>query len=160
MPLDQDMSPQAEEAQAQPIGGETINAEHTQGPIGQASGPLSQQFGEQATITTGGGDQAGRDIDKRQGAVFVEHSTVYGNIIGQQHNYYQPAPSPQLAHPAPARHRRAPIIWDRPERSQPSNNWAAVSILDAGANNHLLTTVSYLTFSSSLNTANTILLIQ
>jgi hypothetical protein len=61
---------------------------------GQASGPLSHHVDEQTTITTGGGDQAGRDIDKRQGEVFVEHSTVYGDIIGQQHIYYQPTPTP------------------------------------------------------------------
>jgi hypothetical protein len=38
-------------------------------------------------ITTGG-DHAGRDIDKRQGGAFVE-GNAYGNIIGQQTNYYQ-----------------------------------------------------------------------
>jgi hypothetical protein len=67
---------------------------------GQASGPLSQQFGKRTTIATGGGDVAGRDIDKRQGAVFVEHSTVYGDVIGQKIvNSYQGAPAPR----APAR---------------------------------------------------------
>ena len=37
--------------------------------------------GEETTINSGGGDVAGRDIDKRQG---VEHSTVIGDIMGQQ----------------------------------------------------------------------------
>src|SRR6266487_184634 len=46
--------------------------------------------GDQPNITSGGGDVAGRDIDKRQGKVFVE-GNVYGNVIGEQTNYYQPA---------------------------------------------------------------------
>lgn len=87
------------------VGGDQIHAEHAQGPIGQASGPAVQHVGEQTTITTDGGDQAGRDIDKRQGEVFVEHSTVSGDVVGQKTvNYYQPTPTPtapQLAHPAP-----------------------------------------------------------
>src|SRR6266508_5472612 len=44
-------------------------------------------------VDSGGGDVAGRDIDKRQGAVFVE-GNVYGHVIGQQTNYYQPATTP------------------------------------------------------------------
>src|SRR4029450_9294803 len=53
--------------------------------------------GDQTNINTGGGDVAGRDIDKRQGKVFVEDSTVYGNVIGQQtitQNYYQASAIP------------------------------------------------------------------
>ena len=61
---------------------------------GQAIGPAAQQFGEQTTITTGGGDQAGRDIEKRQGEVFVEYSIVSDDIIGRQHNSYQPTTTP------------------------------------------------------------------
>jgi tetratricopeptide (TPR) repeat protein len=38
--------------------------------------------GEQTTITSGGGDVAGGDIDKRHGEVHVEHSTVYGPVVG------------------------------------------------------------------------------
>src|SRR6266487_2902212 len=49
--------------------------------------------GDQPNITSGGGDVAGRDIDKRQGKVFVE-GNVYGNVIGEQTNYYQPATTP------------------------------------------------------------------
>jgi hypothetical protein len=56
--------------------------EHDNTVGGQASGPVSQHVGEQTNITTGGGDQAGRDIDKRQGEVFVEHSAVSGDVIG------------------------------------------------------------------------------
>jgi hypothetical protein len=47
----------------------------------------------QMNITTGGGDYAGRDIDKRQGVVFVE-GHVHGSVIGQQHNYYQAPTTP------------------------------------------------------------------
>ena len=54
--------------------------------------------GDQTNINTGGGDVAGRDIDKRQGKVFVEDSTIYGDVIGQQvihhHHYYQPSVTP------------------------------------------------------------------
>lgn len=32
-------------------------------------------------INTGGGDVAGHDIDKRQGEVFVENSTIEGDVI-------------------------------------------------------------------------------
>ena len=35
-------------------------------------------------VNTGGGDHAEGDIDKRQGLVFVEGSTVLGDVIGQQ----------------------------------------------------------------------------
>src|SRR6476661_6579333 len=49
--------------------------------------------GDQTTINSGGGDVAGRDLDKRQGKVFVE-GNVYGNVIGEQTNYYQPATTP------------------------------------------------------------------
>jgi len=75
----------------------------------QASGPLSQHVGEQTTIATSGGDLAGRDIDKRQGEVFVEHSTVSGDVVGQKTiNSYQGAPAPRApARPPLPRHRRA-----------------------------------------------------
>jgi hypothetical protein len=63
---------------------------------GQTSGPLSQQFGKRTTIATGGGDVAERDIDKPQGDVFVEHSTIYGDVVGQQHNSYQGASAPRI----------------------------------------------------------------
>jgi hypothetical protein len=50
---------------------------------------------DQTTITSGGGDVAGGDIDKRQGEVFVEHSTIYGDIVGEQH-IHLPSLSPAL----------------------------------------------------------------
>jgi len=54
----------------------------------------SQQTGsQQTTINTRGGDYTGRDIDKRQGEVFVEHSTVIGNIIGKQVIHQSAGPS-------------------------------------------------------------------
>jgi tetratricopeptide (TPR) repeat protein len=49
--------------------------------------------GDQTTIHSGGGDVAGRDIDKRQGELFVEHSTIYGNIT-----IVQSSPPPQALH--------------------------------------------------------------
>jgi hypothetical protein len=57
----------------------------------QASGSqISINTGGANYVDSGGGDVAGRDIDKRQGAVFVE-GNVYRHVIGQQTNYYQPA---------------------------------------------------------------------
>jgi hypothetical protein len=60
------------------------------------------------SINTNGGDLAGRDIDKRQGGVFVENSTVEGDVIGgdkvggdkvlgdKHTTIVQPLPSPAL----------------------------------------------------------------
>lgn len=58
--------------------GDSIDAQHSQGFIHAAHGPVSQNFGEQTTINSGGGDVAGRDIDNRQGEVFVD-----GNVVNQ-----------------------------------------------------------------------------
>lgn len=59
----------------------------------------------ETNINTEGGDYAEGNIDKRQGA-FVEGSTVYGNVIGQQNIFNQPslapAPRPGSAPPLPA----------------------------------------------------------
>src|SRR5262245_7717917 len=74
--------------------GDQTDAQHSQDFIGHASGPVLQSFGEQKVVTTGGGDYAEGDIDKRQGGAFVEDSTVYGNVIGQQTIYYQPTTTP------------------------------------------------------------------
>jgi hypothetical protein len=49
---------------------------------------------DQTNVNTGGGDYAEGDIDKRQGGAFVENSTIYGDVIGQQHIYYQPPSTP------------------------------------------------------------------
>lgn len=61
--------------------GDTIDAQGSQGFVNQPSGPLTQNYGGQRTINTGGGDFAERDIDKRQGA-FVSGGTVYGPVTG------------------------------------------------------------------------------
>jgi hypothetical protein len=77
MPLDQDTTPQSEGDQGQ------------------------EASGEQMTINSGG-DVAGGNIDKRQGKLFVEHSTIHGNAIGEQHIHLPSLP--------PALHQlRAPI---------------------------------------------------
>jgi eukaryotic-like serine/threonine-protein kinase len=60
-------------------------------PIQRAGGDVG--MGDKRTINTGG-DYAEGDIDKRQGEAFVEHSTVYRNVIGQQTNYYQTIAAP------------------------------------------------------------------
>jgi eukaryotic-like serine/threonine-protein kinase len=49
---------------------------------------------DKTNVNTGGGDYAGGNIDKRQGGVFVEDSTIYRDVIGQQTIYYQPATTP------------------------------------------------------------------
>jgi hypothetical protein len=77
-----DIAPSRAEPVQSQLGGGHLSL---QGSIGQASGPVSQNFGEQTTINTGGGnaidsgggDVAGGNIDKRQGEVFVENSTVF-----------------------------------------------------------------------------------
>jgi hypothetical protein len=70
-------------------------------PNWNVSGNVSNIAGDQTSIDTGGGnyvdsgggDVAGRDLDKRQGRVFVE-GNIYGNVIGEQTNYYQPSTTP------------------------------------------------------------------
>src|SRR5262245_26052648 len=64
--------------------------------------PHDKQIGREAInttggdhIDTGGGDYAGRDIDKRQGGAFIEDSVVHGDVIGYQTNYYR-APATSL----------------------------------------------------------------
>ncbi|MFL5801009.1 MAG: caspase domain-containing protein [Roseiflexaceae bacterium] len=72
------------------VGRDQINAQGSQGFINQASGPVSQNFGTQqnidsgggTVISTGGGDYAGGNLDKRQGEVFVDGSVISGNVIG------------------------------------------------------------------------------
>jgi hypothetical protein len=89
------------------VGGGTIvgrdqnNAQGSQGFIGQASGPISQSFGAQQNVNTGGGsyvntgggDFAGVSIDRRQGDDFIDGDVISGNIFG--------APSDLLASLAP-----------------------------------------------------------
>jgi hypothetical protein len=68
--------------------GEQTNTQHSQGNIGPVSDSVSQNFGEQRNINTGGGDYAGGNIDKRQGTFF--------NV------YTQSPPRPGSAPPLPA----------------------------------------------------------
>jgi hypothetical protein len=63
------------------VAGSKIDAQGAQSVINQPTGSVTQQFGPQRTIDTGGGDYAERDIDKRQGA-FVTGGTVYGAVVG------------------------------------------------------------------------------
>src|SRR5438045_661993 len=44
-------------------------------------------------VDSGGGDVAGRDLDKRQGEIFVD-GTVYGDVVREQHIYYQALTTP------------------------------------------------------------------
>jgi hypothetical protein len=60
--------------------GDSIDAQHSQGFIHTAHGPVSQNFGEQTTINSGGGDVAGGDLDKRQGN-FVSGGTVQTSVM-------------------------------------------------------------------------------
>ena len=72
------------------IAGDQTNAQGSQGFIGQATGPISQNFGSQQTvntgggsyINTGGGDYAGGNIDRRQADLFVDGNLISGNVIG------------------------------------------------------------------------------
>jgi hypothetical protein len=47
---------------------------------GRVAGPLPANP-NQTTVNTGGGDYAGGNIDKRQGGIFIENSTFYGDIV-------------------------------------------------------------------------------
>jgi len=44
----------------------TINAQGSRGLINRPTGPITQHFGNETSINTGGGDYAGRDLDKSQ----------------------------------------------------------------------------------------------
>lgn len=61
--------------------GDRIDARQAQGFINRPSGPISQNFGTQHNVSTGGGDYASGNIDKRQGA-FVSGGTVNGPVTG------------------------------------------------------------------------------
>jgi Caspase domain len=66
------------------VHGDQIDARGSQGFINRASGPISQNFGPQTTVNTGGGDYAGGNIDKRQGQTFIDGDqyTMSGNFSG------------------------------------------------------------------------------
>jgi eukaryotic-like serine/threonine-protein kinase len=53
----------------------------------------SKASGAQPNISTGGGDFAAGDIDKRRGETFVG-GNVYGDVVREQHNYYQSPTTP------------------------------------------------------------------
>ena len=59
----------------------TLHNEGAQGTVINPSAPVTQTFGPQRTINTGGGDYAEGNIDKRQGA-FVSGGTIYGPVVG------------------------------------------------------------------------------
>lgn len=61
--------------------GDTIDARGSQGFVNRPEGPVTQHFGSQRTINTGGGDYTEGNIDKRQGA-FISGGTVYGPVVG------------------------------------------------------------------------------
>jgi hypothetical protein len=55
------------------VGRDQVNIHDSPGAItGRVGGSVSQDFGSQTTVNTGGGDYAGGNIDKRQGRIFVD----------------------------------------------------------------------------------------
>jgi eukaryotic-like serine/threonine-protein kinase len=107
------ISPRATDHQMNVVGGPAI-IDNTvqQGNIingGTLSGPVIGNVSGGTVITTGGGDYAEGDLDKRQAGVFVEDSIVRGDVIGGDqvagdkvlgdksevhHHYYQPTTIP------------------------------------------------------------------
>jgi eukaryotic-like serine/threonine-protein kinase len=84
--------PQVEPVQQQQVGGGQINAQGSQGSINQASGPISQNFGNQTTIDTKGGPAiVGNQIEQSN---IIAGGTIEGDVIGQQTNYYLPSITP------------------------------------------------------------------
>jgi hypothetical protein len=64
------------------VGRDQVNIHDSPGVItGQVTGSVSQNFGSQQTVNTGGGDYAGGNIDKRQGGTFID-GTVVGDLSG------------------------------------------------------------------------------
>ena len=61
--------------------GDRSDARGAQGYINKPTAPVTQHFGDQRNVTTGGGDYAAGNIDKRSGA-FVSGGTVYGAVVG------------------------------------------------------------------------------
>jgi tetratricopeptide (TPR) repeat protein len=82
--LGDDAPPQNEPAQPHQLGDDQFGARHLQGFINEVSGSVSQNFGEQTNVNTGGGDYAEGNIDKRQAEIFVENSAISGDVIGHQ----------------------------------------------------------------------------
>jgi hypothetical protein len=69
------------------VAGDKIDARGSQGFINRATGPISQVFGPQRNISTGGGDYAEGNIDKRSGTfVGGDQYNLSGNISGSNVN--------------------------------------------------------------------------
>jgi hypothetical protein len=63
------------------IGRDQVNVQDSPGAIVGDVDTVSQTFGPQTKVNTGGGDYAGGNIDKRQGEIFIGGgSTVYGPV--------------------------------------------------------------------------------
>jgi len=76
--------PISKPVQRQQVASRQVNAQQSQGFINQASGPVSQNFGEQTNIDTGGGP------------AIVGNQVGQGNIIGVQNVFNQPSLAPAL----------------------------------------------------------------
>jgi hypothetical protein len=64
------------------VGRDQVTIQDSPGAItGQVEGSVNQNFGSEQTISTGGGDYAGGNIDKRQGGTFIDGSVV-GDLSG------------------------------------------------------------------------------
>jgi len=68
----------------------TINAQGSQGFIYEANAPVTQHFGNVNNINTGGGDYAGRDIDKSQNTYNVNIKKAKGIHIGDNYGKNDP----------------------------------------------------------------------
>jgi hypothetical protein len=69
------------------VSGDKIDAQGSQGFVGHAEGAVTQNFGEQHTVNTGGGDSAGGNIDKSSGThVAGSQFNLSGNFGGSNVN--------------------------------------------------------------------------
>jgi len=69
------------------VGGDKIDAQGSQGFVNHADGAVSQVFGEQHNVDTGGGDYAGGNIDNSSGThVAGSQYNLSGNISGSNVN--------------------------------------------------------------------------
>jgi hypothetical protein len=65
------------------VGRDQVSIQDSPGAIaGGVEGSVSQNFGPQRTINTGGGDYIGGNIDQRQGRDFVVGDVISGNVVG------------------------------------------------------------------------------
>jgi hypothetical protein len=69
------------------VAGDKIDARNSQGFINRATGPISQNFGTQRTVNTGGGDYAEGNVDKRSGTfVGGDQYNMSGDFRGSNVN--------------------------------------------------------------------------